>query len=87
MHERQELVIDDVTYIIKELNMDKGLKLFEDVAQNPDLTFNAALMRASVEIDGSPITEIPFRHVMQLLPVVMRVNGLGGREGGTEGNE
>ena len=87
MHERQELVIDDVTYVINELNMDKGLKLFENVAQDPDLTFNAALMRASVEVDGIPITEIPFRHVMQLLPVVMRVNGLGKSDGGTEGNE
>ena len=75
---KQELVLDGITYVIRELGMEEGLKVIEGAAEGGgSKSFNARLLRASVFVDGMPIKNAPFRHVMKLLPVVMKIHGLG----------
>lgn len=84
MSDSVNVTVGETVYEIRELGLDEGLSIFDSIKEGEP--FNARLLRACVTLEGKPITEIPLRHAMKLLPVAMRMHGFIQDKPESEGN-
>ena len=75
------MIIDGVEYEVRELTMEQGFAILKDGEMDVP-----SLIRASVLVDGEPAKEgeISMRIAQKLMPEVLRVNDLEGREPGND---
>ena len=74
--------IDGIMYEVSEIGMDDGFDLIgEEGGLNAP-----ALLRAAVTRDGEKIERngISLRHAQELMPVVLRINGMEAKEEGED---
>jgi hypothetical protein len=76
--------INNVEYTIKELSMEQGLSVLNIKTGEPDI---GKIVSMSVSVGGHPVvlSEIPLRDGMQLIPSLLKINGLDAPSG-EEGN-
>lgn len=84
MQEKVERVtIEGTTYEVNQIKAKVMIPLVARLAANTDELAQIEIVSAAVSRLGEPIDagELPMATYMQLVPVVMKVNGMGGDEG------